>query len=112
MLAPWEGERAGPFRGRKGGGSEWISFDGEMHGNMINDTHHALMASVAYHITGPMDPYGSIPRPASPAPLEGPAPECSATGDSGEASVTAFLDCAMASSGVTVVVASVQEHSA
>ena len=35
-----------------------------------------------------MDPYGSIPTPASPTPVEGPAPESSATGDNGEASVT------------------------
>ena len=37
-----------------------------------------------------MDPYGSIPTPASPTPVpvEGRAPEFSATGDNGEASVT------------------------
>ena len=48
----------------------------------------AVSPSVAYHIIGPMDPYGSIPTPASPTPVEGPAPESSATGDNGEASVT------------------------
>ena len=59
-----------------------------MHGNMTNDTRQVRMASVAYQMIGLMDPYGSIPTPASPTPVEGPAPESSATGDNGEASVT------------------------
>ena len=74
--------------------------------------------SVAYHITGPMDPYGSIPPPASPTPVEGPGPEPPPreTTERHRSRMSVvnedFLDCAMVSSGVTAVVASVQEHSA